>query len=94
MKFYGTPNMLVKTKAKRPFTGIIYMKPLFRFDENGEFETEDKELIKKLKKRFKYDEVNKAPKVDKKTYKCKKCDFETDNKGVLLAHYRTHKAVK
>lgn len=24
----------------------------------------------------------------KETLKCKKCDFETDNKGLLMAHYR------
>lgn len=24
-----------------------------------------------------------------KGYKCKKCDFETDNKGVLASHYKT-----
>lgn len=23
--------------------------------------------------------------------KCKKCEFETDNKGLLMAHYREHK---
>lgn len=28
------------------------------------------------------------PKEEVKVYKCKKCDFETDNKGELLAHYR------
>jgi len=27
----------------------------------------------------------------KKAYQCKQCDFETDNKGELLAHYREHK---
>jgi len=25
---------------------------------------------------------------DIKTYKCKKCDFETDNKGLLMSHHR------
>lgn len=28
---------------------------------------------------------------EENTFKCKKCDFETDNKGLLMAHYKTHK---
>lgn len=33
-------------------------------------------------------EVIEEVKEPAKTYKCKKCDFETNNKGLLLAHYR------
>ena len=36
------------------------------------------------------EEAKKETKEENKTvYKCKKCEFETDNKGELLAHYRT-----
>ena len=83
MKFYGTPNSLVKERRKKPFSKEVKKIPLFRFDKNGEYTTSDGKLIQKLKKKFKYEE--------EKTYKCKKCEYETTNKGELLAHYRTHK---
>lgn len=51
-KFFGTPKMLVKTKKRVLFQGTIDFVPLFRFDENGEYVTEDIELIEKLKSRF------------------------------------------
>lgn len=28
---------------------------------------------------------------DDNPFACKKCDFKTDNKGLLMAHYKTHK---
>lgn len=28
---------------------------------------------------------------EKKVLRCKKCDFTTDNQGLLMAHYREHK---
>jgi uncharacterized Zn-finger protein len=82
MKFYGEPNTLVKTRKRKQFSTEVVMNPLFRFDENGEYETTDERLIQKLKKKFKYDE-NK--------FTCKKCGETFDNKGLLLAHYRNHK---
>ena len=36
-------------------------------------------------------EKGQEPEEPKEVFKCKKCDFETDNKGELLAHYREHK---
>jgi hypothetical protein len=33
----------------------------------------------------------KVEKPIEKVLKCKKCDFTTDNQGVLMAHYREHK---
>jgi hypothetical protein len=41
--------MLVKDAKKN--------KPLFRFDTNGEYVTEDAKLIQKLKVKFKFEEV-------------------------------------
>ena len=78
MKFYGEPNLLVNTRKK--VNGMYKNTPLFRFDKNGEYETEDKRLIEKLKLNFKYE--------NSETHKCKKCGLEFDNMGNLLAHYR------
>lgn len=50
------------------------------FDENGELETEDPEVIRQLTNIYRHE--------DSKKYKCKKCDYETSNKGELLSHYR------
>ncbi len=72
-------------------------KEVFRFDKNGEFETNDPKLIDWIKKNKNFlnpiDEAGKGPKDPKepkvKVYKCKKCgEFETENMGELLAHYR------
>jgi hypothetical protein len=81
MKFYGEPNLLVNTRKK--VNGMYKNTPLFRFDKNGEYNTDDEKLINKLKPNFKYE----------KNYKCNKCNFETDNMGELLQHYK-HKHPK
>lgn len=52
MIFYGVPNMLVTTKQANKLTDSFINKPLFRFNENGEYETEDELMIKRLKGRF------------------------------------------
>lgn len=46
----GTPNMLVCGMQRKGYS--MERKPLFRFDENGEYKTEDKKLITKVAKRF------------------------------------------
>jgi hypothetical protein len=81
MKFYGTPNSLVKERRKKPFSKEVKKIPLFRFDKNGEYTTSDDKLIQKLKKKFKYEE-------EVKLKHCKKCNFTCNNQGELLAHYR------
>ena len=83
MKFYGQPNSLVREMRRKPFSTEYEFKPIFRFDEKGEYETTDDRLIQKLKKKFKHDE--------EKKFTCKKCGETFDNKGLLLAHYRNHK---
>lgn len=58
-------------------------KLIFKFDKNGLFETTDDKIIKFMKKQkpnIKCEEL--------KQYNCKKCDFTSDNMGLLLAHYR------
>ena len=92
-KFFGEPNMLVKEKKRTYFENTFQFKPIFRFDKNGEYITDNEKLIEKLKTRFRHvplenDDVNDK---DNKIMKCKKCDFETENKGLLMAHYREHK---
>jgi hypothetical protein len=59
MKFYGTPNMLVKERKRKPFSRKFEFKPLFRFSPNGEYETDDPKLIERLKRRFEFE--NTAP---------------------------------
>ena len=80
MKFYGPPNQLIRTQKRRPMTMELYTVPLFRFDEKGEYETQDIKMAKKLMKRFEHDD---AP-----IYKCKKCEYETMNKGEFAIHCR------
>lgn len=51
MKFYAEPNMLVKVNRK----GKLRNVKSFRFDEKGEFITDNPYLINVLKRRFKSD---------------------------------------
>ena len=53
MKFYAEPNMLVRPRKNGPYKRL---KP-FRFDENGEYETDNPLMIKALSKRFKSENV-------------------------------------
>lgn len=55
MKFYGEPNLSVFS-SKRKGAKMV-KKFLFKFNESGEYETEDIQLIEKLKLHFKYAEV-------------------------------------
>jgi hypothetical protein len=53
MKFYAEPNLLVRPRK----TGVFRRIKPFRFDANGEYETENKHLIKVLSRRFGGDET-------------------------------------
>lgn len=93
MKFYGTPNMLVRIKSS--FLQRVTRMRSFHFDDNGVFETENERLIEALKRRYKYDESddvenNIGPEKQAKDglRHCKKCDFTCNTQGELLAHYR------
>lgn len=98
MKFYGAPNMGVYERKNRKDIGKNKRpKLVFRFDVNGEFVTENAELIKKLSLRFKHDETIVLEKIKTKAtdnteeikpMHCKKCEFTCENNGQLLAHYR------
>lgn len=66
----------------------------FRFDSNGIYETENPRLIKLLSRKFETaEETIKEPEheTENKVFKCKKCNFETDNQGILMRHYKDHK---
>jgi hypothetical protein len=77
VKFFGEPNCHIIDYTKS--------REVFCLDKNGEFETDDPELIEWIKKNKRF------LKHSDELIKCKKCDFGTSNKGELLAHYRvTH----
>ncbi len=85
MKFFSDPNHVIIERTKNNVTGIISNRVKCKFDDNGELETQDIKLIEKLKQHFKFESTESTIK------KCKKCNFETDNNGSLMAHYREHK---
>ena len=65
----------------------------FIFDAEGNFETEDPKLIGWIKKNKNFLKPIEEPTGETKKetlaeYNCKKCDFKTDNKGLMMAHYR------
>lgn len=80
MIFKGGPNQYVFTKKRmgRKNKRIL----LGKFDENGLFKTDDKDLINKFKLHFKYEDA------ETKTRHCKKCDFTCENQGEIMKHYR------
>lgn len=90
MIFIGTPDLFVRISNKN-FQRLTGRKG-FYFDNNGRFETDNEILCKILKQHFEVEEEvseNKEIQAEvKETFKCKKCDFETDNKGLLMAHYK------
>lgn len=83
MKFFGAPNQLVSERKRKPMSKEFTVKPIFRFDTNGEYETNDERLCRKLMRKFAYEKPDEA-----KVYTCKKCGYETENKGIFLAHHR------
>lgn len=54
MKFYGEPNLLIRPRKNGRFKRL---RP-FRFDQNGEFETDNPLLINALSKKFKTEKEN------------------------------------
>ena len=91
MKFYGEPNQVIKKQSRKPMSKGFTMKPLFRFDANGEYEMpDDHPLIDRMKRRFKYDEAIKPAEVIPETFKlhCKKCGYGSNNYGELMSHIK------
>lgn len=89
MIFLGQPNQYVRISNKQLLRAGMHG---FYFDENGKYTTEIKVLCNVLKQHFKTEENSVTDdKPAEEIYKCKYCDFETGNKGLLMAHYRAHK---
>lgn len=91
--FKGTPNMLVRLNP--PVGRLSYV----RFDAHGEFTTDNARMIQRFHHKFDSlptdkdhtEEVNEHDlelQEQVKVLACKKCDFTTGSKGLLLAHYR------
>ena len=80
IKFKGEPNLTVR------FNPPIGLVKHVKFDDKGEFTTDNERIIKRFMSKF-----DSVPYKEEQTeqYQCKKCDFETDNKGALLAHYKS-----
>jgi hypothetical protein len=87
MKYLGEPNCTVIDYEK--------VKKVFQFDENGEFITEDEKIIKWMSKHKNFIKCENNTAESDEIFKCKKCDYETNNKGELLAHYKNfHKKTR
>jgi hypothetical protein len=97
-RFYSDPGRIVNDG--------ISGRRLFTFDEKGEYTTLDPVLANRMKTYFRYEEIEliekgkeepkdetKEEKPEIKVYHCKfpGCTFETENRGKLLAHSKTHK---
>ena len=92
MIFLAEPKLYVKLSNKivNRVTGLKG----FYFDDKGEYKTENELIIRVLKQNFGVkEELSKyeSEQAETVSFKCKKCDYETDNKGELLAHYKQHK---
>lgn len=62
---------------------------LCKFDEKGELDTEDTEVIRQLINIYRHDRPDKKESnTGDATAKCKKCGAEFENKGLLMAHYK------
>lgn len=88
MIFKGEPNLFVRITI--PAHQRQAGRKSFSFNSSGLFETENTFLINLLKRQYEVVENN-VQGEEIKVMKCKKCNFETDNKGLLMAHYREHK---
>jgi len=96
MKFIGDPGMLVRIRS-----GIRKRPILIRFDENGFYETDNKQLICRMSVKFKSvdERAEKAlaasevsPAADKtQKFICSKCGKVCKSAAGLISHERTCK---
>lgn len=102
MIFKGEPNLFVRFSNKTVIR--VTGKKGFYFNGKGEYETDNDLLCRVLKQHFEVETSEKENNMtddkqieeiiteeEKKTFKCKQCDYKTANRGELLAHYRQHK---
>lgn len=91
MIILGQPNTLVSMRTKK--FGEIKKKPIFRFDDNGEYRTNDANIINKASKHFKVIDDNEVKLEEVIAIKrtCKTCGATFTNVGDFFAHAREHK---
>lgn len=66
--------------------------PIGRFDENGEFITTDNELIARMQKKFKWEEITRMMEIEAdRVYYCKKCGEACPDRAALMRHMKSHK---
>lgn len=82
MKFYAEPNLHIIRSRMVGNREEHY--ELCLFDENGELESEEKEVIRQLINIYRHEETI----IAKPMKNCKKCKFECETQGDLLAHYK------
>lgn len=95
--FKGPPMELVRLVP--PIGTIKHV----RFDENGEFTTENEQMIKRFHHKFDSIPTNGKQVSEEltddieyqdhgqqsKKFKCNQCEFSSENKGALLAHKKS-----
>ena len=90
MIILGEPNQLVCIHSRRGIT--TRRKPSFRFDENGQFETDDPKILKRAATHFVIIESkSETASTIKPVRTCKTCGAEFDNVGEFLKHMKEHK---
>jgi hypothetical protein len=72
--FMADPNLTVRFNP--PIGTIKHIQ----FDNKGEFTTDNERIIQRFMSHF-----DSKP---AEQYKCKKCDYVTNNKGELMVHHR------
>lgn len=87
MKFYGTPNMLFVDRQKNK---------KYRFNEKGEFETDNPRLIKKLSGKFSSNNADisnmgQTEPTQVKQFICSECGKMCKNAAGLSAHEKACK---
>lgn len=83
IKFTAEPNLLINFN---PPIGTIKR---VQFDEKGEYKTDNERIIQRFKHKYDSVPLKSMEELKEETFDCKKCDFKTDNKGLLMSHYRS-----
>lgn len=94
VKFKGTPNQLICTKHTVLYNNKVERKPLFRFDDNGEYVTEDEKLIKKLKGRFDHVEIKETEIIAKEEERPSELTTEVEGDMSELSYNKLRKLAK
>lgn len=91
MQYKATPLMFVRLVKPIPTpNGVIKG---FSFNDDGIFETDNETLIQRIGTTFEIvpdmtSKTSVGSLTDEPRFQCKKCNYDTDNRGQLMAHYR------